>query len=124
MVKDWSEDGSQESEIESIPSQDSFLERNRQLEILCQLNRIFSSALPLHFIQRLFPNRFQFGSEKNPKIFENFFRTDSNSVWHFWHGFVDNFSERTPVRFGKIILTFEQKNSKLISVQFGANTYM
>ena len=46
MVKDWSEDGSQESEIESIPSQDSFLERNCQLEILCQLNRIFSSALP------------------------------------------------------------------------------
>ena len=46
MVKDWSEDGGQESEIESIPSQDSFLERNRQLEILCQLNRIFSSALP------------------------------------------------------------------------------
>ena len=45
MVKDWSENGSPESEIESISSQDSFLERNHQLEIFCQLNRIFFNAL-------------------------------------------------------------------------------
>ena len=79
------------------------------------------TALQLHFIQCPFPNRFQFGSEKNPKIFENFFRTESSSVRHFWYGFVDNFSEPIPVRLGKMILKFEQKNTKLISVQFGAN---
>ena len=48
MANDWSEDreDSQDSEFESMSSQDSFLEKNRQLEILGQLNRIFSCTLP------------------------------------------------------------------------------
>ena len=37
-------------------------------------------ALPLHFIQCPFPNRFQFGSEKNLTKFYKIFRTELDSV--------------------------------------------
>ena len=78
-------------------------------------------AVQLHFIQCPFPNRFQFGSEKNPKKFENFFRTDSSSVRHFWYGFFDNFSEPIPIRFGifgmDLLITFPNR------FQFGSEKW-
>ena len=72
-------------------------------------------------------------------LFSVHFRTDSSSVRKLILKILITFSEPIPVRFGifgmdffdnfsvrsgKIILTFEQKISNVISVQFGANTSM